>query len=62
MQQLEQASEKMMSSGRCAQWMAARDDVMAGVSAPVNGALFHELLAASGHCDLGCAELFHKGV
>ena len=59
--QLEAADQQLRETGVCMEWFANSDEVTRGVSASVNGHLFHELLKASRHTDLACAELFRVG-
>ena len=59
--QLEAADQQLRETGVCMEWFANSDEVTRSVSASVNGHLFHELLKASRHTDLACAELFRVG-
>ena len=60
--QLELADQKLRQSGRLDQWLRGCDSRVKAVSEAANSLLLAELLAASAHCDLACAELFREGV
>ena len=59
--QIELAAEALRESGKCAEWFHGCDDITKAVSKTVNGFLFQELLAASGHADAKVADLFRTG-
>ena len=59
--QIELAAEALRESGKSAEWFHGCDDITKAVSKTVNGFLFQELLAASGHADAKVADLFRTG-
>ena len=58
---LEMADAQMRKSGLCDSWFDGADEVTLGVSGRCNGALFEQLLQATGYGDAACVELLREG-
>ena len=58
---LEVADAQMRRSGLHDSWFDGADEVTLGVSGRCNGALFEQLLRATGYGDAACVELLREG-
>ena len=59
---LEEADRLMRRSGACNTWFDGADEHVKQVAGGANGALFEELLVATGYVDVDCVSLLRGGV